>query len=506
MNLQLAFCYELGFGVDRDPVISQSLLDESGAGPWIFDAMIEEVKRVETLFEFVGTQFGGLHSEGFIPEFDPSQQYREEKRLIAAESQYRREIRTFGLVLGNTNILVQKVRQQLAFLLDSEGRWKDAEIVQLEMISFTETATHFPLRFSADLARTYWKQGRYTEAEKLARTCVMGSKELLGEDHLTTQASKQLLALVLHSQTKRREASQIANESVQILRKIMGENHPDTIASLENQVLRYSMNPEIRERRLRQTLAMWTSVVGRDHPNTLANMDHLAQALIDGAKFRESKVMHQQAYELRKLHLGEEHPDTLKSMSHLAWVANTEGKYEEAEKIHQRALDLTELNLGKDHPEMLRRLIERASLRIHGRGYEKAEEIDQQRTTEWNLGAEHLDLLESIDNVGRELGEIGRHEEAEQVYRRAITLKERVFGKETIHVTKSMDGLGHLFSHKARYEEAEKIFRQAFAIRESILGKDHYLTESSLCGLVGVLQNQKRYGEADDIARGSRLV
>ena len=88
MNLQLAFCYELGFGVDRDPVKSQSLLDESGMGPWIFDAMIEEVKRLEAVFEFTGTQFGALRFEGFIPEFNPSQQYREEKRSSAAESQY----------------------------------------------------------------------------------------------------------------------------------------------------------------------------------------------------------------------------------------------------------------------------------------------------------------------------------------------------------------------------------------------------------------------------------
>ena len=504
--MQLAFCYELGFGVDRDPVISHALIDESGIGPWIFDAMIEEVKRVETGFEFVNTQFGGLYFNGFIRAFNPSQQYREQKRLHVAESQYRREIRTFGHVLGDTNILVQKIRQQLAFLLDSEGRWKDSENVQLEAISFPETATHLPLEFSTNLAHTYWKQGRYTEAEKLARICVEGYKKYVGEDDPRTQASNQLLALVLHSQRKRREASQLANESVKILRKIMGENHPDTIASLENQVLRFSWTPDHREQGLRQTLAMWTSVVGKDHPNTLANMDHLAQALIGGGKFRESKVMHQQAYELRKLHLGEGHPDTLKSMSHLASVANSEGKYEQAEKIHQQALELTKLNLGREHPEMLRRLIERAHLRIHGRRYEKAEKIYQQKTTEWELGAEHLDLLESIDDVGRELGKMGRWEEAEQVYRRGITLKERVFGKETVHVAKSLGGLGELFNRQARHEEAEEIFRQSFAIRESILGKDHYLTESSLLGLVNVLQSQKRYGEAQEMARGSRLI
>lgn len=111
MKLDLAFCYELGFGVERDPVKSQLFLDESGMGPWIFEALMDSVKYPEVkIAEFSDTQFGGLHFEGFIPEFDPSQQYREEKQSTAAESQYRREIDTFGHVLGDSHVLVKKLK------------------------------------------------------------------------------------------------------------------------------------------------------------------------------------------------------------------------------------------------------------------------------------------------------------------------------------------------------------------------------------------------------------
>ncbi|KAL8907095.1 MAG: hypothetical protein Q9171_006000 [Xanthocarpia ochracea] len=525
-NLGLALCYELGFGVDRDPVKSRSFLDESGMGPMIFEAMIEGVKKDETVFKFPNSQFGGLLFKGFIPEFNPSQQYREGRRTSAAESQYRREIQSFAYVLGDTHALVQKLRQQLVFLLESEGRWKDAENMQGKMIRFGE-GTWISLQGITNLARTYWKQGRYTEAEKAARRSVQESQRIWGEEHPKTQVNYQLLASVLHSKSKWdnehpktqannqllarelrsgyeiREARDIRYKSAQIIRKIMGENHPDTIASLENQ----PAQSHSCEQTLRQTLAMWTSVVGKDDPNTLANMDHLAEDLICQGKVKESIEMRQEAYRLRKLHLGEEHPDSLTSKSDLAWAVINESKYEEAEKIQQRALELTEVNLGRENPKLLRRLIERAHMRIYAGRKENATEFEQEIATERKLGAEHQDLWDSMDNVGHELMIRKRYEEAEQVFRRAIMMKEEVLGKESLHVMKSMDGLGFLFFEQANYEEAEKVFRHTSAIKEPILGKDHYSTGHSLAGLVGVLQAQGRYREAKEIAqRVSNLI
>ena len=471
-------------------------------GPWIFEAMIELVQKLETpLFEFVNTQYGGLYADGLIPEFDPSQQHREESQLNAAESQYRREIQTLESILGGANVLVQKLRSQLAYLLEGEGKWKEAENVQLEIISHAGTATNMLVRFNTNLARTYWKQGRYTEAEEMARWCVEKCKSYWGEEHQVTQKHNQLLASVLYSQRKTREASEIGSKSTRIFRKLLGENHPDTISSMENEVFRSLMRPDECEKRLRQTLAMWRSVVGEEHPNTLASMDHLAEIFKTQGKIKESIDMHQQAYSLRKLHLGEEHPDTLQSMSNLAWVINNEGKFELAEEIQQRALKLTEINLGREHPEMLKRLIERAHIRIYAGSDENSAKFDQEMTPEWNLNANHLDLLKSLDNLGDELSLRRRYKEAEEVYRRAITMKEKVVGRESFHVTQSMDLLGNLFLDQARYREAEEIFRYTSAIRESILGKDDHFTASSVCSLANVLQRQKRFAEAEEVAR-----
>ena len=501
-QLELALCYHLGFGTSRDPVESQSLLDESGMGPWIFEAMVESVQRFETsYFEFAGTQYGALDADGLIPDFDPSQQYREEKQLYDAELQYRREIKTFEPILGGGNVLVQKVRSQLAYLLESDGRWKEAENVRLQIISHRDPAAVIPVLFYTNLARTYWKQGRYTEAEEMARWCVEKCKSYWGEEHQVTQNNNQLLASVLYSQRKFREASAIGSKSTRIFRKLRGENHPDTISSMENEVSRLLFSHDDRESRLRQTLAMWTSVVGKEHPHTLANMDHLAETLKEQGKIKESIDMHQQAYNLRKLNLGEAHPDTLKSMSNLAWVVSNEGRYEQAEKIQQRAIELTEVNLGKEHPEMLKRLVERAHLRIHADTDDINTKFDQRTTTEWEINAEHIDLLESIDNLGEELALKGRYREAERVYRQAIMMKEKVVGKESFHVTKSMDKLGNLFFRQARYKEAEAIFRRTSATNESILGSDHYYTSLSACGLANVLRAQKKYGEAEEVAR-----
>ena len=471
-------------------------------GPWIFEAMVESVQKFEiSAFEFARTQYGALNADGLIPEFDPSQQYREEGQLHAAESQYRREIKTFEHILGSRNVLVQKLRSQLAYLLEGEGRWKEAENLRLEIISHADAAAIIALVFYTNVARIYWKQGRYTEAENIARRCVEACKIYWGEEHHATQNNNQLLASILRSQHKSREASQIGSKSTRIFRKLRGENHPDTISSMENEALRIPGPHNNRERTLRQTLAMWTSVVGKEHPHTLANMYHLAEVLKDQGKIKASIDMHQQAYDLRKLHLGEEHLDTLDSMSKLAWVVNNEGRYEQAEAIQQRAIQLTGVNLGRKHPEMLKRLVERAHMRIGGNRNDIDKKLDQQMMTEWEINAEHLGLLESIDTLGDELVLKGRYEEAERVYRRVIMMKEKVLGKESFHVTRSMDGLSHLFFIQGRYTEAEVIDRHTLALRESILGSDHDYTGLTACSLANVLLAQKRFGEAEEVAR-----
>lgn len=205
------------------------------------------------------------------------------------------------------------------FLLRSEGRWEDAENVQRKIIRNEKGTSYISLHGITNLARTYWKQGRYTEAENAARRSVQESQAIWGEENPRTQTSNQLLASVLQSQHKFREASSIGRKSTHILRNIMGENHPDTIASLENQALR---SPDVRhlEQKRRQIVVTWTSVVGQDDPNTLASMDHLVEEFLRQGKVKESIEMRQEVYRLRRLHLGEAHPDSLKSESNLAWA------------------------------------------------------------------------------------------------------------------------------------------------------------------------------------------
>lgn len=472
MKLGLALCYELGFGTDRDPVRSQLMIDELNTGPWVFQAMIEFIKKEKAVTHFstfYDNHFACFDHEAFIPVFNPSQQHREEKRLAAAESQYSREVRTFGYVLGHRHALVQKLRQQLTLLFEDRGKWKDAEKMQLEMISCA--GKEIPWQYLTNLARIFWHQNRNKEAENLVRMCVGHSVSFWGQEHSITQANTQLLALVIPDDA---EASAILHQSAQIIKRTMGENHPDTIASLEYHALRLLRhhrkgprlldNIEEIEQKLRHTLAMWTSVMGENHSKTVGNMYQVARVLIEhGNLLKKETIMRQLSLRLSELHLGEEHSDRLISLLMRAdiqtWVAPNENMNMFLGPIS------SDLQSSLEDLNLLKRI-------LHDAG----------------------DALLRDALLMQE-----KYREGEQYYRKAVKLKEEMSHEKLRGTT---EGLGWKLFDGYRARESEELFRDITAKVRPPLKKDYYRTGLNVCSMANDLLRQGKHGEAEELTRG----
>ena len=77
------------------------------------------------------------------------------------------------------------------------------------------------------------------------------------------------------------------------------------------------------------------------------------------------------------------------------------------------------------------------------------------------LGKEYSLTLDSMNNLAAVLNSQGKYEEAEQMHRQTLQLKEKVLGKEHPSTLTSINNLAAVLNSQGKYEEAEQIHRQA---------------------------------------------
>ena len=85
-----------------------------------------------------------------------------------------------------------------------------------------------------NLALTYWNQGRWTEAEKLQVQVMETTKTVLGPEHPDTLASINNLALTYWNQGRWTEAEKLEVQVMETSKTVLGPDHPDTLASMLN--------------------------------------------------------------------------------------------------------------------------------------------------------------------------------------------------------------------------------------------------------------------------------
>ncbi|KAH6972637.1 TPR domain protein [Ilyonectria destructans] len=135
--------------------------------------------------------------------------------------------------------------------------------------------------------------------------------------------------------------------------------------------------------------------------------------------------------------------------------------------------------------------------------YEEAEEMNRRalEIRERVLGREHPDTLTSISNLAGVLQYQGKYEEAEQMNRRALDASEKVLGREHPDTLTSISNLASVLRYQGKYEEAEQMNRRALEGYEKVLGREHPSTLTSISNLASVLRYQGKYEEAEQMNR-----
>jgi serine/threonine-protein kinase len=136
--------------------------------------------------------------------------------------------------------------------------------------------------------------------------------------------------------------------------------------------------------------------------------------------------------------------------------------------------------------------------------YDRAEPLlaDALELRRRTVGAERLDVAESLHHLAAVAYEKGDHAGSETMYREALQLRRGLLGAKSLKAAASMAGLGRALVARGKFAEAEPLVRDALELRRSQLEPGHKdIADSLLHGLGRLLGQQGKFAEAADVYR-----
>ncbi|KAL3491422.1 hypothetical protein BJX62DRAFT_251390 [Aspergillus germanicus] len=219
------------------------------------------------------------------------------------------------------------------------GRWKDAEELQLAVKAYTDRVLgpdhRSSRRITLALAQTYWNQGRGDEAAELQDTVLQACIKWLGPDDYETLMAEELLGETRWQQGRYSDARVLQQHAVNGLTKLKAK---------------FYENLDEAKKHITEAFRGLNNLLGPKHTKTLSVQEDL-ELLVLQMKEDLSDPLEwlQHVLACRHEKLGKEHPYTLLAMTRLARVKTALGEHDEAEDLVRRGLSIAERNLGKGH-------------------------------------------------------------------------------------------------------------------------------------------------------------
>jgi eukaryotic-like serine/threonine-protein kinase len=370
-------------------------------------------------------------------------------------------------LLGAGNSKTLQSQNQLAWILDREGRDAEAEKLVRPALE-TERRVLGPedpvtLEAMDHLATILERLGNYQEEEKLQREVIAIETRRLGPENLRTIRAMANLASAVSLEGRTAEAEAMYRNVLALEQRALGPDHPQTIATMHNLANRLDEQGRYvdAEELYRQTLAIETRVLGPEHPDTADTMTTLANDLHYGeSRTADAEALYRKSLEIELRTLGPEHPNTIRTKEGLANVLSSEGHYAESEKMHGEILSVRLRTLGPDHTDTLLSKYNLADVVAHQGRFPEAEKLFRETLADQTrvLGPENADTLASQASLAGVLIKEGRYQEAEAMARRTFDTQVRVLGPQQADTVNTLQVLGTAMVHNHRYAEAKKLF------------------------------------------------
>lgn len=356
------------------------------------------------------------------------------------------------------------------------------------------------------LAFSLEDQGRYVDAETLYRRSLAILEKALGPDHPNVGMSLNNLAALYKAQGRYAEAEPLNRRSLTIQEKARGPEHPDVAYPLNNLASLYERQGRYAEAEplYRRSLAIFEKAVGSDHPNVGTTLGNLAGLYRVQGRYAEAEPLYRRALVIKEKALGPEHPDVAYPLENLAELYVSQGRYAEAEPLFGRSLAIFEKALGPDHPNV-GTVLNNLALLYHAQG-RYAEAVQLFRRI-WEIAEKDPRLLEKasswslLNNLALNLQSQGLYAEAAPAFQMALEIAEKALGPDHLDVGKTLNNLARMYTLQGRYAEAEALYQRTIEIYEKILGPDHPDVGGTLRYRADLYKRQKRWAEGLGLVR-----
>ncbi|MFT5292448.1 MAG: serine/threonine protein kinase, partial [Planctomycetota bacterium] len=174
------------------------------------------------------------------------------------------------------------------------------------------------------------------------------------------------------------------------------------------------------------------------------------------------------------------------------------GLFSMAKDPQERALAIRRDELGNDHPETLESVNNMGALLRSMGKFEEAlpyytEALEGSRRV---LRDDHPDTLGSVNHMGALLMSMGKLEEALPYFTEALEGRRRVLGDDHPITLSSVSNMGGLLSSMGKFEEALPYTTEALEGSRRVLGNDHPITLSSMSNMGFLLESMGKFEEA----------
>jgi len=194
-----------------------------------------------------------------------------------------------------------------------------------------------------------------------------------------------------------------------------------------------------------------------------------------------------------------------KILSGLAAIYNFEGRYAESESLCIRAITMVETTSSKTDRVLASMLTTLGTVDVNLGKYSKAEQCFRRAIAicKHDLGNHDRELIAEYALLGVALCSQGKCKQADRIIQQALTLCETGLDCLSAKASARMT-LAAISTRRRRYREAEDSYRDALEILERIFGPSNAMLVPVLSDLSWLYANWKRFPEAE--AMGLRAL
>lgn len=261
------------------------------------------------------------------------------------------------------------------------------------------------------------------------------------------------------------------------------------------------------EEAFRRSLQLYEAQLGPRHRDVAVTLGNLAVACKELHRYDEAAPLYRRSLRILEEGRGPHHPDVAWALYNLGEFYWEIGQAEQAEATLLRSLRIWEAGPGREANRAQALNVLGCVYQQQGRLTQAAEAFTKGLALlRGGFGSDLADVSVLLNNLAwlyQELEEYGR---AEQYYRQALALMEKV-DPEHPRVARLLSNLGWLAHARGAFDDAQASYRRALAMREARLAPSDPDIALSLNNLAGLAALRQEWGEAADLTdRACRLL